>query len=84
MKERREGEGEPFTGGELLQRRRKTEATTLGGFSARARERVRAGAKREKTRVMPGLNTNREGEGEAGEGRWRQAALPLMAGGSAT
>jgi hypothetical protein len=83
MKERRKGEGEPFTGRELLQRRRKTEVATLGGFGARARENVCAGAKREKTRVMPGLNTSREGEGEAGEGRWRQAALPLMAGGSA-
>jgi hypothetical protein len=35
MKERREGEGQPFTGGELLQWRRKTEAAALGGCGAR-------------------------------------------------
>jgi hypothetical protein len=39
-------------------------------------------SEREKMRVMPGLNTNREGEGEAGEGKWRPAALLLMASGS--
>jgi hypothetical protein len=40
MKQRREGEGEPFTSGELLQRRRITEAAALGGFGARAQGKV--------------------------------------------
>jgi hypothetical protein len=40
MKERREGEGESFTGGELLQRWQKIEVAALGGFGARARGKV--------------------------------------------
>jgi hypothetical protein len=45
MKEIREGEGEPFTGAELLQRQRKTEAPALCETRARARGKVWAGAK---------------------------------------
>jgi hypothetical protein len=44
IKERREGEGEPFTGDELLQRW-KAEAAALGECGARARGEVCAGRK---------------------------------------
>jgi hypothetical protein len=64
MKERREGDGEPFTGDELLQQRHKTEAATLGETEAWAWGKVWTGVKgKERGRHLGILWTMREGRG---------------------
>jgi hypothetical protein len=74
MKGRTEGEGEPFTGSELLQRRWKTEAATLGGFGAEARETV-GGSERKGTRETPEFYMDRE----RGKGKWKGVAAGGLA-----
>jgi hypothetical protein len=62
-RERKEREGGSFTGGELYQRRRKQRGWHWVELVLGRRESV-CGSEREKTRVMPGLNTRREAKGK--------------------